>query len=58
MREKTRYNIERIASILSDIGQYTRDLQEMEIHSAEDLNDKRNFYAVSMIMFTLLTGLS
>ncbi len=54
MSEKVSYNIERIASIISDIGQYIKDFEGLDIHTREDLVDKRNFYAVSMIMFTLL----
>lgn len=54
MSEKITYNIERIASITSDIRQYIKDFQSLDIRSREDLADKRNFYAVSMIMFSLL----
>lgn len=54
MEKEARYNIERIGSIVSDINKYTRDLADMEIRTREDLIDKRNFYAVSMVMFTLL----
>jgi uncharacterized protein YutE (UPF0331/DUF86 family) len=54
MPQKIHYNIERIAAITSDIGQYIKDFQELDIRAVKDLADKRNFYAVSMIMFTLL----
>ena len=54
MVKEIRYNIERIGSISSDIGRYIEDLSELDIYTKEDLSDKRNFYAVSMIMFTLL----
>ncbi len=50
----TGYNIERFGSIFSDIQKYLRDLEEMNIGREEDLNNKRNFYAVSMVMFSLL----
>ena len=30
------------------------DLEDLGIHSAQDLTDKRNFYASSMILFSLL----
>ena len=54
MSKKISYNIERIGSISADILQYIEDLNGLDIHSKEDLSDKRNFYAVSMILFSLL----
>jgi len=54
MANEIRYNIERIGSILSDIGQYTKDFRDLNIRTQDDLLDRRNFYAVSMILFTLL----
>ena len=48
------YNIERFGSIFSDVRRYLRDLEELNIRSDEDLSDKRNFYATSMILFSLL----
>jgi uncharacterized protein YutE (UPF0331/DUF86 family) len=48
------YNVERIGSIVSDIERYLEDLGELNISTQKDLNDKRNFYAVSMVLFTLL----
>ena len=40
--------------LLSDIRKYSDDLEDLNIRSVEDLHDKRNFYAVSMILFSLL----
>ena len=54
MAGKPEYNIERIAFIVSDIDRYSRDLDELRISTMTDLQDKRNFYAVSMILFSLL----
>jgi uncharacterized protein YutE (UPF0331/DUF86 family) len=51
---KIHYDIERTGMLLSDITKYFDDLEAMDIHSVEDLHDKRNFYAVSMILFSLL----
>jgi uncharacterized protein YutE (UPF0331/DUF86 family) len=52
--EKIQYDVERMGSLLSDIRKYSEDLEAMNIRSVEDLKDKRNFYAVSMILFSLL----
>ncbi len=40
--------------IFSDIRTYAADLESMEIRSVGDLHDRKNFYAVSMILFSLL----
>jgi uncharacterized protein YutE (UPF0331/DUF86 family) len=51
---KIQYDTERMGMLLSDIKKYFDDLEAMNIRSVEDLHDKRNFYAVSMILFSLL----
>ncbi|WP_067052210.1 type VII toxin-antitoxin system HepT family RNase toxin [Methanofollis ethanolicus] len=48
------YDRERIALILADIEIYCTDLKEFQIGSAEDLRDKKTYYAVSMVLFSLL----
>jgi uncharacterized protein YutE (UPF0331/DUF86 family) len=48
------YDMERLGTICSDIRRYLRDLDDLGIREAGDLHDKRNFYAVSMILFSLL----
>lgn len=48
------YDRERIALILADIEVYCTDLREFQIRSAEDLRDKKTYYAVSMVLFSLL----
>ena len=48
------YDEERIGTILSDIQRYLKDFEELEIHDVQDLEDKRNFYASSMVLFSLL----
>ena len=48
------YDVERLGSILSDITRYFDDLDSMHISSIQDLHDKRNFYAVSMLLLSLL----
>ena len=52
--EKIHYDIERMGMLLSDIRKYFDDLEDLNIRTAEDLHDKRNFYAVYMILFSLL----
>jgi len=48
------YDEERIGTILSDIQRYLKDFEELGIHDVQDLEDKRNFYASSMVLFSLL----
>jgi uncharacterized protein YutE (UPF0331/DUF86 family) len=54
MGRNNRYDMERIGTICSDIQRYIRDLEDLNIRQIQDLNDKRNFYALSMILFSLL----
>jgi uncharacterized protein YutE (UPF0331/DUF86 family) len=54
MEKTDPYDMERIGTSCSDIQRYLRDLKDLNIRKIEDLNDKRNFYAVSMILFSLL----
>ena len=48
------YDEERIGTIFSDIQRYLKDFEDLGIHSVQDLHDKRNFYASSMVLFSLL----
>ena len=48
------YDMERIGKIISDIEKYFTDLEELKIDKEEDLEDKRNFYALSMALFSIL----
>ena len=48
------YDIERIGKIISDIEKYLRDLEGLDIRGAKDLADKRNFYATSMVLLSIL----
>lgn len=47
------YDIERIAKMISDIERYLRDLKELDIQRVEDLDDKKNLYALSMVLFSI-----
>jgi len=51
------YDEERIGTIFSDIQRYLKDFEDLGIHSVHDLHDKRNFYASSMVLFSLLNRL-
>jgi len=48
------YDLERIGKIISDIEKYLRDLEELDIKEAKDLADKRNFYAISMVLLSIV----
>lgn len=48
------FDMERITHIIGDIEKYFTDLGEMEIKELDDLEDKKNFYSVSMILFSIL----
>jgi len=48
------YDIERIGKIISDIEKYLRDLEELDIRGAKGLMDKKNFYATSMVLLSIL----
>lgn len=48
------FDHERIAVILADIQTYCADLKEFGIASSDDLRDKKTYYAVSMVLFSLL----
>ncbi len=54
MENNILYDEERIGTIFSDIQRYLMDLEDLGIHNVLDLHDKRNFYASSMILFSLL----
>ena len=50
------YDVERIGKIISDIERYFRDLEleGLNIKKVEDLEDKKDFYAISMVLFSIL----
>jgi len=48
------YDKERLGKIFSDIERYMADLRGMNVKSAKDLEDKRNFYSVSMLLFSMI----
>ena len=54
MKEDVTFDSERIGTIIFDIRTYILDFENLHIERIEDLQDKRNYYAVSMILFSLL----
>ncbi|HIH37987.1 DUF86 domain-containing protein [Candidatus Woesearchaeota archaeon] len=44
---------ERLAKIIGDIEKYFADLEVLDLRR-QDLSEKRNFYAASMLLFSLL----
>ena len=48
------FDLERLTKIISDIYRYPDDLERIEIKDPRDRDDMRNFYAVSMILSTLI----
>jgi uncharacterized protein YutE (UPF0331/DUF86 family) len=50
------YDVERIVKIISDIERYFRDLEleGLNIKNVEDLEDRKDFYAISMVLFSIL----
>lgn len=48
------FDLEQLTKIVSDIYRYLDDLEEIKPKDLHDLDDIRNFYAVSMILFTLI----
>lgn len=48
------YDIERIGTIVSDVQKYFKDLESMAIGDISDLDDKKNFYSLSMLLFSII----
>jgi uncharacterized protein YutE (UPF0331/DUF86 family) len=48
------FDLERLTKIISDIYRYLDDLEKIGVSDLHDLDDTRNFYALSMILFTLV----
>lgn len=47
------YDKERIAKILADIEKYLADLDELNVKNIGDLEDKKNFYSMSMVLLSI-----
>lgn len=48
------FDMERITHIIGDMEKYFTDMKELEIEDIDDLDDKRNFYSLSMLLFSIL----
>ncbi len=48
------YDREQVTKILADIERYMKDLQELGISHRDDLDDRRNLYALSMLLFSII----
>jgi len=46
-----KYDKQRITIIISDIERFLFDLESFNVKTPEDLQDKKNFYSVSMAIF-------
>ena len=48
------YDREQVTKIIADIERYTKDLEELGISRRDDLEDRRNLYALSMLLFSII----
>jgi len=48
------YDREQVTKIVADIERYTKDLEELGISRRDDLEDRRNLYALSMLLFSII----
>jgi len=48
------YDREQVTKIIADIERYTTDLNELGISGRDDLEDRRNLYALSMLLFSII----
>ena len=51
---KCKFDLEKLGKIKDDINRYIDDLKEFKIRKEENLVNKETFYAISMIMFSIL----
>ncbi len=47
------YDTERITKIIEDIERYFKDLDSLNIRSVVDLKSRKNFYSLSMVLFSI-----
>ncbi|CEG11883.1 conserved hypothetical protein [groundwater metagenome] len=48
------YDLEKITIIIADMEKYFEDMEKLGIRKIEDLDDIKNFYSVSMLLFAIL----
>lgn len=51
------YDSERIAKILADLEKFLKDLELLNIKARKDLDDLKNFYSASMVLFSIINRL-
>ncbi|MBS3081751.1 DUF86 domain-containing protein [Candidatus Pacearchaeota archaeon] len=51
------YDVQRIGKIIADLQRYMNDARSYKIEKVSDLEDKRNYYALSMVIFAILNRL-
>lgn len=44
----------RVGKLFADLERYFEDLKELDIKDIDQLDDKRNFYSLSMLFFQFL----
>jgi uncharacterized protein YutE (UPF0331/DUF86 family) len=45
-----------MARICGDIDRYIGDISRLSIHERRDLEDRKNYYALSMVLFSLMNA--
>lgn len=48
------YDKERIGTLIGDLERYFKDLEGLKINKLNQLEDKKNFYSVSMLLFSIM----
>jgi len=48
------YDLERITKIIKDIEKYFFEMESLDINQLSDLEDKKNYHAISMVLFTII----
>lgn len=48
------YDKERVGKIFSDMERYLADLESLDVKTMKDLENKKNFYSVSMVLFSII----
>ena len=48
------YDLERITKILADLDKFFCDLKELKIEKVSDLEDRKNYHSLSMVLFAII----
>ena len=52
-----KYDKQRVGIIISDLERFFKDLERLDIKRVQDLEDQRNFYSASMLVFATINRL-